>query len=282
MTSRLSLLLLPLTLVSCTATLDLDRFKKAAATVETPGGTVRFSDVRFSAKAMNSHINEYFEVRIVDKDNRVQAKAVYGGVTDVDFSLYLARVVGRQNPPYRIDFWADHNLSGLYDGIEGGINEKDHAWRRVLNEPLPEDVTLTGGRYQLDFVHDTAFVDIYTDLQGGKISGEDTLLPFKMKMVNAGAYDGKMVEVRVVDKAADRLVALHRQGRATDGYVAAVTGVLDEATYTVAVFVDANGDGRFSAGDPSWNVEHLSTRSGIDVELDLGAAPQSPITTGEP
>jgi hypothetical protein len=193
----LALATLPLTIPSCTASLDLERFHKAEqATGPGPSG-LQYFDVAFSAKSMTSHINEYFEIRVVDKANRIQAKAVYFGVTRPDFTLYMRRVVPKTNAPSRLDYWADHNNSGKYDGIEGGINVQDHAWRRVLADPLPEDVRFITDRYELNFLHDTAFVDIFTDLQGNPISGADTLLPFNLKIVGAGGFVGKMLEVQI-------------------------------------------------------------------------------------
>jgi len=60
-------------------------------------------------RARTSHIGEYVEIRVVDKDNRVQAKAIYNDLIGPDFSFYLARVIPKANAPYRLDWWADHN-----------------------------------------------------------------------------------------------------------------------------------------------------------------------------
>jgi len=277
----LTIAVLGATLPSCTASLELDRFRKSTGAFA-EGTEIKYSDVKFVARAMHSHIGEYMEIRVVDKDDRLQAKAVYAGVTAPDMSFYMRGVLPKANAPYRLDFWADHNKSFKYDGIEGGINEKDHAWRRVLSDPLPEDVKRSGDRYELTFVHDTAFVDILTDLQGNKTSGEDTLLPFNLT-ITVGELVDKMIEVRVVDAASGRLVALHRRGRAPTTYTAQVTGVLDElTTYEVSVHVDTNADEKYTTADPSWRLELMSTSTGLDGALDLTTHPQSPITTGEP
>jgi hypothetical protein len=279
----LSLVSLPLTTTSCTASLELDRFKKAAVAAPLDTTTISYFDLRFTAKGMLSHINEFLELRIVDKDNSVQAKAIYTNISGPDFSLYLRKLIPKANGPYRLDFWADHNNSARYDGIEGGINDKDHAWRRILSDPLPEDVRFGESRYELSFIHDTQFVDIFTDLLGNKISGADTLLPLNLKMGGLGAYVDKMIEIRVIDKASGRLVALHRNGRAKEAYVAQVAGVLDEETpYELSIYVDLNGDGKLSPGDPAWKTEFVSSDKGIDQELNVGLLEQSPIETGEP
>ena len=262
---------------SCTASLDLGRFKKQEAQV-VDTTNVTYFDLVFSAKNMQSHIGEYMEWRLVDKANAVQGKAVYVDVLRPDFVIQFPHFIPKSNGPYRIDWWADHNFSGKYDGIEGGINDKDHSWRRVLSDPLPEDVKLVGTRYEVSFLHDTAFVDIFTDLDGNKISGADTLLPLKLGIRGTGAYLGKMIEVRVADEGSGRLVAIHRIGRATDGYVATVTGVLDEETnYEVSVYVDANANDVYDGGDPSWKTEVVSTSAGVEKDLDLSTLQQAPI-----
>lgn len=266
---------------SCTASLELDRFRTSEAPIQAI--EVNYFDVSFTAKGMQSHINEYLEIRVVDKSNRIAAKAVYNDIFGPDFAVYMASVVPKANAPYRLDFWADHNLSSRYDGIEGGINDKDHAWRRELKEPLPDDMRLVGSRYELLFIHDTAFVDIATDVEGKKVSIEDELLPFELGIVGAGAYAGKMLETRVVDKAAGRLVGLYRQGRAKETFKARVAGVLDEETqYEISTYVDLDGSGGYSEGDPSWKQERLSNETGIALELNTATLPQSPITTGAP
>lgn len=277
----LALALLTLASTSCTASLELDRFRTEEASLQSAPINVSYFDVAFTAKSMLPHLNERFEVRLVDRQNAVQAKAVYNDVMRADFSLYLARVVPKANAPYRLDFWADHNFSSRYDGIRGGVNEKDHAWRRVLSDPLPEDMRLVGSRYELEFLHDTAFVDIFTDLDGNPISGEESLLPCELDVVSP-MYAGKMMELRITDKASGRLVGLYREGLAKESFRAAITGILDEQTsYEVSAYVDVNDDGKYSPGDPSWKLEFTSTSTGAAIAVDLGALPQSAIDTGE-
>ena len=267
---------------SCTTSLDLDRFKMEESSSQmTSPINVNYYDVKFTAKSMLPHFNEYLEVRVVDRLNHVQAKAIYNEMVYADFSLYLARVIPKANAPYRLDFWADHNLSGQYDGIQGGVNEKDHAWRRVLADPLPEDMRIVGSRYELEFLHDTSFVDIFTDLEGNPITGEDTLLPCDINVI-APNHLGKMIELRVVEKASGRLVGLYRQGRARESFHALIPGVLDELTdYVVSAYVDVNDSGTYDGGDPSWKLEFTSKETGAAIDADLSVLPEAPIETGE-
>lgn len=283
LSSLLGVVVLPLIVSSCTSSLELDRFRTGeASSVDTAIG-LNYYDVRFGARGMTSHLGEYFEVRLVDKDNHLQAKAIYTDITGPDFSLYLGKVVPKANAPYRLDFWADHNNTAKYDGIEGGINEKDHAWRRVMADPLPEDMRLVKGRYELEFIHDTAFYDVDTNLQGQKIPPAETLLPFKMKITGGEAYVGKNIEMRVVDKTSTRLVGLHRQGRPKAEYTATILGILDEETgYEVSIYAYVNDSGKYDAGDPSWKLDLTSDGEGLVAELNVGTAAQAPIETGEP
>ena len=279
----LTLAILPVAASACTASLSLDRFKQDDSALTPDTSTIKYFDVQFKATNMQSHINEYFEIRLVDRDNAVQMKAVYSGVTKPDFSMYMSHIVPKTKAPYRVDFWADHNNSFKYDGIIGGINDKDHAWRRVLADPLPEDVRLTGSVYTIDFIHDTAFVDIATDLQGNTISVEDVLLPLNLNLVGAGAYVGKMMEVRVVDTGAGRLLALHRQGSVKEAYTARVLGVIDDTSpYEVSAYVDLNGDEKYNAGEPSWLLNLTSDKTGLVSELNVATTPQTAIVTGQP
>lgn len=277
---RIRAIVMALSLVGCSATLDLDRFHKAAVeSKETVVDTtnITYFDFRFSGRSMQSHLGETMEWRLVDKSNVVQGKGVFANVKRPDFKIEFPKFIPKTNGPYRIDWWADHNNSKKYDGIVGGINDKDHAWRRVLEDPLPEDVKLADGVYVLDFLHDTNFVDIFTDLEGNPISGDDVLLPFQISVKNTEPYEGKMLEIRVADKGSGRLVATHRMGWIRQDYVATVTGVLDEETpYEISAYVDLSDADEYRAEDPSWKLDITSTDTGIETELDL-SSPQTPL-----
>ena len=111
----LGLLALGVATTSCTSSLELDRFRVAEASSVDTAIAINYFDVRFGAKGMTSHIGESFELRVVDKNNRIAAKAIYSGVAGPDFGFYLGKVVPKANAPYRLDFWADHNNTAKYD-----------------------------------------------------------------------------------------------------------------------------------------------------------------------
>ena len=268
-------------------TVDVDKYQSQQGALSQDAGAFTFLDVRFKATEMVSHIGEYFEMRIVDKDDQVVAKLAYKGVTNQDFTLFFKSVVPKVNPPYRIDYWADHNTNhdGRYGGIVGGINEKDHAWRRILQDPLPADIVFTPPRYDFKFVHDTNFVDIATSLSGTKSSIDfngATLNPFNLSVTGGAKYLGKMIESRVVEKATGRMVGFYRLGALADTQTFTVTDILDEqTTYVVSTYVDMNGDEKFNTDEPAYKVEMISDSKGISGTLDLGGESQATIDNGD-
>lgn len=278
-------------LPACAESLDFDRFQRSPIKVETPGTAALFTDLNFSCKAMLPHIGEYFELRIVDKDDTLKAKVVYDRMVSPDFSFVLPTMIPRSKPPYRLDFWSDQNGSTTYSGNKGTVDEKDHGWRRRLEDslmpeppPLPPNVVpFLAGKYDLVFVHDTDFTDLFTNPAGQPVSFEDSLLDFDLSIVGAGAYAGKMIEVRVVELATRRLVGVHRKGKAEASYKPLISGILDVQTpYEVSIFVDVDGNERYSVGEPSWQSTFTSTTAGIVDEVNLSTAPQTALPPVEP
>jgi hypothetical protein len=132
-------------------------------------------------------------------------------------------------------------------------------------------------------VHDTAFVDILTDLEGHKIQEDTEFLDFNLKVVGAGAYVGKTIDMRVINKVTTQLVGFHRRGKVEDGYNATITHIIGDGTYEVSAFVDLNNDGKPSSGEPSWKEENLlAGETGIVGDFNLATLPQAPVETGEP
>jgi hypothetical protein len=282
---------------ACTASLELDRFKAAAASTSTNNPASSSIDFLFYAVSMTSHDREYFELRIVDNaTNRVQTKAIYNNVIPfpefgndpriptTQFNIYLQRTIPKSGGPYRIDYWADHKIDGVYGGIAGKATDTDHAWRRRLDvDPLPEGVAFVDGRWELKFIHNTTFEDIGLDIQGNKFDFElINLSPATINVRGAAVYGPTNVDIRITSKAEDRIVGFYRQGQPQDTFAAKVTDVIDEGTlYVITAYADVDRNGRYTEGsDPSWRLEGMSTEAGLELDLDL-AAPQTPIETGE-
>ena len=98
--------------------------------------------VEFSA--MNPHIGQDLYLAVIDAETGKEAGRTHATV-DASFNITLP--VLEHGKSYHVDFWADFNVSGVYD-----IPPTDHAWRLELND-VAGDTTLT-------FTHNTDFTDI--------------------------------------------------------------------------------------------------------------------------
>jgi len=63
-----------------------------------------------------------------------------------------------------------------------------------------------------------------------------------------------------------------------------VSGILEADTtpYDVLVYVDLDGSGGYSPGDPSWSTTVTSSATGFRGTLDLATLPNAPIDIGAP
>ncbi|WP_394831481.1 hypothetical protein LVJ94_33715 [Pendulispora rubella] len=252
--------------LACSMSIDVDKYHQASES------SSALMDIKFTASHMTSHMHEDFEVRVLDHTNNVLTKAIYHYVSARDFTLYMKGALPRTTPPYRLDFWSDHNHDAQYGGVDGPVSEHDHSWRRELTDPLPADVKLVdGARYEVNFVHDYAFVDINRDPGGAAITSTATLLPCQLNVAGSGAFVGKMMEFRVHEVATGRLVGLYREGvAAREAYQASIPGIIDELTsYRIEAYADADGDNKYSAGDPSWQLDLESNTQGLIADVNV-------------
>jgi len=96
--------------------------------------------------SMSPHINELFELRVVDQNNLHEiGRVTLPAVLVPDFTIYIPEFELNHN--YNIDFYADHNGNGIYDAPP-----VDHAWRLTF-------ISSNGDIIQ-DFSHNTNFTDI--------------------------------------------------------------------------------------------------------------------------
>ena len=272
---------------ACAASIDVDRFQydPLAGGPQDPAAAA-FSDLNLTFRSMLPHIDQYFELRLLDRDSAVQAKVVLDQVVRPDFAVQLTGFVPKLNPPYRLDFWSDQNGGTTYSGNTGRSDLKDHGWRRRLEDPTspeprpvrPSVVPFEQGKFDFVFLHDTNFTDLFTDPDGKPVSFEDVLLDFDPTLVGIGANAGKTIEVRVTDVTSGRLLGVHRKGRAEASYHPRLSGLLDAATsYAVQIYVDTDGNDRHETGEPSWSLSLVSTGAGIVDTIDLASLPMKPI-----
>jgi hypothetical protein len=280
--------------VACTASLDLDRFRSDGKPAQARDATfeANYHDFRFSALGMVTHLDEHFELRILDKNNQVVTKAVFDSITSERFSLFLGSSIPRQveNRPYRVDFWADHNNKDrtkpmTYEEPPPGalIDEKDHAWRQILREAAPPEGNLVDSRYEINFQHNTNFTNILTGADNvTKVPEDVSKRDCRLAVALDAQFAGKMFELRISSKDDGHLAGLWRQGRATELVKVDLRHILDEGGYMVSAFIDEDGNGEYDTGEPSWMYELESTADENHVfELNTVILAQTPIDTGE-
>jgi len=238
---------------SCFAVTDLDRFKKPDQV------SSNFSDLRLTVRGMVSHVAELFEYRIVDNSNVIQSRGFIVPLGGPDATLFVKGAVPKQNGPFRLDFYADHDNNLAYD-IDRAAT-KDHAWRLPLQESQQDD----SGTFTIVFDHNTSFSflsDPTPPLEVGK--------PATVRLKNVSAFIGKRVEVRISDSSSKRVVALFRVpvNQKAD-FDVTVPGMVEAGvSYTVEVYTD---DGKATpASIAAFRVEKAADANGLDLAFETG------------
>ncbi|MFH1197481.1 MAG: T9SS type A sorting domain-containing protein [bacterium] len=104
---------------------------------------------------MTPHAGQFFEIRVVK--NTTDEEVGRYSLTSINGALFSISIPGiEKDTDYRVDFYADLNLSGQYEAPPN-----DHAWRLTFNS--------TTGNFVQNFTHNTDF----TDIQWPNISGVD-------------------------------------------------------------------------------------------------------------
>jgi hypothetical protein len=243
---------------SCFAVTDLDRFQTKQSV------TGNFLSLRLSVRGMTSHVNEYFEYRVIDATNTLQSRGIVTPLGGVDATMFAQGAVPRQNGPLHIDFFADHDKSGGYTPPSGAAFP-DHAWRL----PLPDEGN-DQGIIDIQFDHNTSFGNLI-DPTPPKEFGK----PSTVRLRNLGGLLGKRVEVRVADASVKRVVALYRVPAIDKPEIdAVVPGVIESGvTYAIDVYVD---DGKASAGTvQTFRFEADSDANGLTATFDPATSPKA-------
>ena len=258
---------------SCFAVTDLERFSKS------PGSTGNFSDLRLTVRGMTSHVNEMFEYRIIDRDNILQSRGIILPLGGPDATMFVAGAVPKQNGPFKLDFYADHdpthNMHYDRDQVAG---TGDHSWRVFLDgstdPPTPSSFDENKGQYVVSFDHNTSF-NLLTDPVPPREIGS----PATVRLSNMGAFLGKRLEIRIADASSKRVVAFYRVPSLADvAPTITIPGMMeDDVAYTVEVYTD---DNPLPTGNPgsvrAFRVEQQSgaNKSGLDVTFDPAKAPE--------
>jgi hypothetical protein len=275
-------------LASCSAVVDLDRFYEQTSQVS-QGTTGIYDNLELTFLAMKPHVGQMFEYRVIDSNNMVQSRGVVKPVGPTDITINVPLAVPKTNGPYRLDFYADVNASGGFDGI-GSVISNDHAWRV---DPLADypagNVTHVDGLIQVNFVHNTSFTDINQYPSGTPNPAKDTGLSAAIHVVGANELTGQMFQVRVAEATTQHVVALFRLPViASVTFDAIVPGCVDTGVdYIVEAYVDANGNGTYDnpatgAGDYGWRVAATSNNQGLSASVDISDLPSGKVDVGPP
>jgi len=94
---------------------------------------------------MTPHVGQNLYLRVVDTLDTTEVARTTMMVETADFDVKVGGLVTGQS--YNVDFWADHNMNGMYDPPG-----TDHAWRIVLDSVRGDTI--------ITFTHNTDFTDI--------------------------------------------------------------------------------------------------------------------------
>ncbi|MEZ5148111.1 MAG: choice-of-anchor V domain-containing protein [Bacteroidales bacterium] len=181
---------------------------------------------------MTPHIGQLFEARLIDKATQMEIERLrIDQIPAADFDIMFANAIDGHS--YWVDFYADMNDNGYYDGIP-----TDHAWRITFNN-------FTDGTLQT-FTHNTNFNEINWKHM------------YEIEFSGMTPHIGQKLEVRLTDQN-----SLKEAGRVTIAAIPAaefsvflpylVTGV----DYTVDLYADFNQNGVYDAPptDHAWQFE---------------------------
>jgi hypothetical protein len=268
-------------LTGCFRVIDLDRYQESAPPPPPPSAdgvtsadTADYTSLRVTVVAMKPHTGQMMEFRVVDGHNFIQSRMIVSAMATLDATINVPAAIPKPNGPYRLDFYADVNFSGGYDGL-GSVLANDHAWRIDPLADYPEGTTPIPGLVQVRFVHNTSFTDIDQYPSGVPNKAADTGLGAKVHVVGMDAYQGKMAQVRIADRGSHHVVATYRVPEVRGGgFEAAVPGSVEQGTdYDVDLYVDVNGNGAYDdptkdGGDLGLRAGGTSDETGLDVTVD--------------
>ena len=241
---------------SCVAVTDLGRFSTQGQT------NPNFYDIEFAVHGMDSHVNEYFEARVVDATGVVQTRLValpLGG-DDEAFTMPAAIPVA-QLSTLRLEFYADHNHDGVFDLAPV---PSDHSWILPLSSFTPDP----DGTIRISFDHTTTFETLDAD----KSFGADALV----HIVNAGGATGKRLQLRVADASSKHVVGLYRVPvLAEAAFDVRVKGIIDPAAGT-RYQLEATLDDGTDQNVQGFRMEGTSgAGNGLEMSFDPTSSPSA-------
>jgi hypothetical protein len=269
----------------CFAIANLDRFHTSDSADSGPGeGGVDNpnlpSTLSLTLHDFGFHFQQLIEFRVIDNQNRIQCRGIIRPLDQagtVQISLNAPKAILPMNSPYRLDFYADVNDSGGYDGI-GNVLTQDHAWRVMPLADYPTgELTHIANVVQVFFEHNTDFTDLDSWPNPGQHNPpQDTGLAARVRFdaQSMAPWRGKLVQLRVAEASSGHVVGLYRNPQIpSEDFVADLQGVLDPGVdYNLEIYVDANGNGVYdnpalpsANGDLGWRIAVKATTGATDA-----------------
>lgn len=242
---RLALVAAAASLSGCFLVTDVDRFQQAVPSSE------RFYDLVFTIRGADSHVNELFELRVVDENKNIvmASRATPLGAPSATFNLPLALP---KSGSFTLSFGADHNANGAFDPPRD-----DHSWTLDLKPFLPKDPADNVVRVTFD--HSLTFQPM---------EGREVGRTARVRFTKMGAYRGKRAAARISDGTSRQLTgAVRTPVISQDDFTLSVPGVVDPGVgtrYTVLVTLD-DGNGGALEG---YRLEKASEATGLEVDFD--------------
>ncbi len=217
----------------CTLAVDVDRFKESTSSATTgPQQVGKNDELVLRLTGMTAHQNQMLEYRVVGSDdNVIYFKGFIKPLGVPTLELRAPGAVPRNSKPFRLDFYADVNNSGNFDGIDS-VSSNDHAWRI---EPLAK--ANKDGQVVIEFTHNFDFTDLDQYPKGVNDPAKELFTPAEIKLQNLGS--AKIVELRIIDTGSKHTAVLYRFPQAKDGDSMKVKGMIEVGNpYVVDVIVD--------------------------------------------
>ncbi len=237
MNVRRALCLFALTLTACgsgdsSTTPAVSGAAGAAGAGGNAGRATEFDELSLKLQGMGVHASNTVELRVVgNSDNTLYARAIIHPLGAADVAIDVKRFIPRDSSQrYRLDFYADVNASGGFDGL-GSVQADDHAWRF-------EELVASNGVVSLEFTHNVNFTDIDQFPAGTAALPKEPGAPLSVKLQGLGPLVGKPLELRLVDVVSGHVALMARYPAAVETTLKA-SGAVDPARgYSLDVTAD--------------------------------------------
>jgi hypothetical protein len=245
---------------------------------------------------MKSHVQKYFELRMVDDKNRTQFIAIADPFDDTPEATFTIPHVAFKNKldTFRLDFFGDMNGDRKYNygdrtDESGAVVLGDHSWRvKDLGEDNRQIVRRGGlvSDLELRYVHNSA----YDELTPALVAAEQGR-PATVELSGLEDFQNRLLQVRVATSGTDQphTIGLFRAARVKAPAITALMPdvVYEPQPYQIDVYVDANNNGRYDNpedgdGDLGWRFEVDAPTGELRAAFNLREARPSDVDVGPP